>query len=120
MRLLVYGSLRKNGWLHEGWLGLDPIKTVKLVGYDLFAITNAYPAASEGKNTIICELYDIEEDQFHALKRMELNAGYYEKEVMVDNTSASIFLMKPDWLIKSALLIKDGDWIKHYIKLNNE
>jgi gamma-glutamylcyclotransferase (GGCT)/AIG2-like uncharacterized protein YtfP len=115
--LLVYGSLRKGGWLHIPWLALEPIRKLVIPNYSLFPVNNAYPTISKGKGSLVTELYEVEEEVYEKIKKMEENAGYHEEKVKIEEGTASLFAWTPEQT-KNMTIIPEGDWIKIY--KNNE
>ena len=101
--LFVYGSLQQGEWLHDHWLS-NPDEAV-LMGRDVtaepvFDIASvpggAYPyvmhEADDGWH-IGGELYDVSDDIFQSLARMEGNAGYSNEAVpLMSGIMASMFL----------------------------
>lgn len=79
MIIAVYGTLRKgkplHGYLRDSkFLGEDWIE-----GYDLYV--DVLPYAVKGKGRLKVEVYEVDEETFERINRMEVNAGYKPVEV---------------------------------------
>ena len=79
MKIAVYGTLRKGKPLHgylgdSRFLGEDWIE-----GYDLYV--DALPFTVRGEGKLKVEVYEVDDETFEAIDRMEVNAGYRPVEV---------------------------------------
>ncbi len=110
MERAVYGTLRKGKPLHgylkdSKFLGEDWIK-----GYDLYV--DVLPYAVRGNGRLKVEVYDVDEETFEEINRMEVNAGY--KPVEVDTKFSRAVLR--EWVHEpSGERVKSGDF--DYVKL---
>lgn len=112
MRLLVYGSLRKGGFLHNHYLNRESLGQIVLSGYKMFRV-GSYPAICKSDNEddkIITELYEMNDDEFEPLKRMEEAAGYQT----VDESEGKLFIQSEEDQAHRTQVM-DGDWI-NYLK----
>lgn len=120
-RCIFYGSLRKP--MHNymrflnryGIVSIFHEKTICIPGYDLYDL-GPYPAAipnSKG-SLMTVDLFSISDQVYKEICYMELDAGYYEDIINIDNKMYNIFLYKGE--IDRCKIIDSGDWISHYRK----
>ena len=122
--LLCYGSLRKKskrGYNFNRFGGQKYLRTIAVPGYEMYSLVH-YPAACEGKETIICELHEVQEPSFIEIQRMELMSGYFEKQIVLDeiprggplsgnfHTVASLFVFSNPVVLQKLPHVKNGDW----------
>lgn len=81
VRIAVYGTLRKGMPLHYviaggngKFVGFDWID-----GFEMYALR--YPWAVHGNGKILVEVYDVDEEIFDTIDRIESGAGYDLEEV---------------------------------------
>jgi len=79
-RIAVYGSL-KEGKYNNFIIGdFDKVGTIQVTG-TLYRVSS-YPALlEEGDNSYAAEVYDVDEETYERVKRMEIGAGYKETTV---------------------------------------
>jgi gamma-glutamylcyclotransferase (GGCT)/AIG2-like uncharacterized protein YtfP len=124
-KILVYGSLRAGGHLHNYWIGQNPKNpiSVNVPGYNMYFV-GSYPiivATPDITKTILCEEYEISEDQFAKLESMEMAAGYHTESLqggltnlfVVSETIANDF-----YAGHKDYPIKNGDYIEYTNNLN--
>ena len=107
--LFCYGSLRRGFWNH-GFL--DP-ENSKFVGIDeikgkLYAGVYPFPHAYEEDGKIVGEIWEVEDQTFYRIAQMEIQAGYYFKEVKTlrDDIPVTVFFHK-DKRFKQGKLYED-------------
>lgn len=83
-RLFVYGTLKKGRYNHERF-GMDHATFVRIAtinGYSMYT-NGIYPAAVKGKDSdsIVGEVYDVPDELYDRIERMETYAGYTVDEL---------------------------------------
>lgn len=74
--ILVYGSLKRGFWNHERFQLGEPTWTGPVKGFRLIDL-GAYPGAVASEDSSsICERYEVSDDLFRMMDRMERGAGY--------------------------------------------
>ncbi|RLC79891.1 MAG: hypothetical protein DRI61_06935 [Chloroflexi bacterium] len=91
--LFVYGTLKSNG-LNNSWLNSEGVFVDKgWVHGELYV--DFLPYLFEGKDKIKGEVYKVPLNVYKAIENMEVNAGYYAKNVKVHlakkNVTAKVF-----------------------------
>jgi gamma-glutamylcyclotransferase (GGCT)/AIG2-like uncharacterized protein YtfP len=100
--IAVYGSLKKG--LHNDWGTRDGkfLGTVITSG-EMYSV-GTYPVLMEnGKKQYEMELYDISEEMYKQIHRMEIGAGYIAKEIEILQTKATIFYGDPTYFTNQKL-----------------
>jgi gamma-glutamylcyclotransferase (GGCT)/AIG2-like uncharacterized protein YtfP len=99
MKLCVYGTLRRKGYLHhclddQNYLGTTTIRDYAMVSL------GTYPAAVRCPGTVIAEVYNITPKAYQAIESMERRAGYAVGEIETDYGMAKIFYYPfiTDWI----------------------
>jgi len=94
------------------------IKTIKLPGFTLYDTNLGYPTAirSFGDNIIVVDLFELDDHAFESIEYMEVNAGYEEDFVSIDDQTYSIFLFSSNQIEENFKLITSGDWIMYVNK----
>lgn len=100
MLIAVYGSLRNglhNHIILKQDINLKFIKTDTLKGFDLYSISNSYPAIiknDQSKLDIIIEIYELKDKNvFRAILNMELSSGYYLSKINISGLEIYIFIL---------------------------
>lgn len=106
---LFYGSLKKDHYNFNRFGGQTFVKEVELDGYELFNL-GSYPAILEGKGKIIAELHEVTPEAFASIRRMEIGAGYSEKQKEIDGEKASLFVFSESRIRNAFPKIEDGNW----------
>lgn len=114
MKILVYGSLRKDEFLFNS---VKPkyIETVKVSGLELFG-DRGYPFAKAGDGVVVCDIIEVTAQQFLMIYGTELGAGYQMKMKVVGEDIYPIFLFEGETPPK----IEHGDWSKHLKEATRE
>jgi gamma-glutamylcyclotransferase (GGCT)/AIG2-like uncharacterized protein YtfP len=106
IRLFVYGTLKSRGF-NNSWLGQEGefIGTAWVYG-ELYK--RGLPYLIKGKDKIKGEVYDVPNDVYMAISRMEYNAGYYEgiTDAHLDDSrveQCKVFYYDIRWMDKSKL-----------------
>jgi gamma-glutamylcyclotransferase (GGCT)/AIG2-like uncharacterized protein YtfP len=105
-RVLVYGTLRRNGRLHHFMDGAKFIKRYVVKGFDLYSYYDSFPFVVKGNGEIVAELYEVKsKEQWKEL--VDLESAYiptYLKEY-----DAFIFVWEGEIGDHKKI---EGDWIK--------
>ena len=121
MKVFVYGSLRKGGYLHREMKSAKYLGRGVLKGYRMYALTS-YPMIVRSFGKVVVEAYDLPVRKFHRLHRIERGAGYtldYVKVRVRHNSkrkvvSGFVWVWLPDMVdVKKYKYIPSGDWIKY-------
>ena len=111
MKILVYGTLRREGIYHFDYLRKYKakfIKEVKIKGYDLFNLTS-YPAIVRGEGEVLVEMFEVSDECFEKIDKMEKNVGYESEET----EGGTIWLFSEEELNRyKRKKIEHGDYIK--------
>lgn len=120
--LVVYGTLRKGGRLHELLSGQEFKYAAKLGGYDMYS-NGSYPAIREGENTIVVEVYNVSQKVKDNIDWVEVGAGYKLVEVGLENNEVGILYVgqKPMFNPKrfNWVSVDGGDYIEFIKDKNN-
>lgn len=113
-----YGTLRKGmDNYHLLGPGVNYIRTVQLPGYKLYSLVD-YPYAVKSNSpadTIIAELFYVPDlSAQEAVRSLELDAGYYYSEALVDGDKYGIYLLERAQ--KGHEQIISGDWALYIAK----
>lgn len=110
MRIIVYGSLRRNQgnshWMTEAqWLG-DHV----LDGYELYDL-GYYPAVTPGEGCVYCEVYRINSAILAELDDLKKNGVEYKRQLVQTPYGSAwmyLYLLPIDGLPR----IESGDWLR--------
>jgi len=112
--LFVYGSLKRgcynNYLLTQG--GAKFLGECKIAGYELYTTHGYFPYMVESNNSskVKGELWEVPEETYQRIRRMELGAGYVEVE-----KEGIIFYVYPrERLPANARKIKSGVWVEQF------
>jgi len=110
VKLLVYGSLRSEGYNNRSQfksLGLTKIK-----GYKLYSL-GPYPGINEGEedDELVCEILEVSPKDAQWIDRMEIGAGYRLEKKTVDGHECTLYVHNRD--LSERPHVEHGDWIKY-------
>lgn len=122
MKVLVYGSLRKDEYNYNRFLQYYPdeinyIKTLTIEGFDLYSL-GPYPAIVKGEGSLVVDLLDVSPEVKESFDGMELGAGYEIQQVEVDNELVDIYVYVNPQRLNNNRKVQSGDWSK-YLKNEN-
>lgn len=110
-----YGSLRSgmaNYAIYRS--SLQHIKTVRLPGFKLYALTH-YPYAVKSArvaDSIVAEIFRVTNKQAErSIHALELQAGYFYDEVVVDDLPVGIYLYPS---AGNHPVVEGGDWVHFF------
>lgn len=110
MRIIVYGSLRRNQgnshWMTNGqWLGDHVIS-----GFELYDLGH-YPAVIPGVGTVYCEVYRIDSSTLAELDALRTKSGEY-KRALIATPYGGAWMYVYQRPVEGLRQLKGGDWIK--------
>ena len=111
--IFVYGSLRK-GFYNYKSCGLDKAKFLGegfISGFKMFSL-GSYPCvvkSNDDNDVIFGEIYEV--DDVTKIRNMELGAGYFEEEIIINGIKAKIYVFNENKLHKK-ILVEGGIWKK--------
>ena len=112
----VYGSLRKLMGNHRLLEGQEFLGTTKITGLSMYRYCNGYPACvlDGGENTIITEVYSVDDECFARLDMLEGYPSFYNRsQVWTELGLAWVYHMSEDG-VGDAPLIPSGDWVDDF------
>ena len=118
--VFVYGSLKK-GLFNHSLISENPrnrfIRKGFVYGYSLYVL-HSYPAIKPASSTnkIYVELYNLTDEVFDFIDRMERNAGYTPVEVVDDEGKSGIIYVY-DKEVNEDKIVPFGNWGKDNEKL---
>lgn len=125
MKVFVYGSLRKGGFLNSYFTKDLFIKTIKTSpGYSLYDITNgAFPAMVESgdQSQVHGEVYEVDAILLSKLDRAEGHPDFYcrKKIALEDGEEVFAYLLPNDGVV-GCPKVEDGDWMPFIVRANEK
>ena len=120
MKILVYGTLRKNCGNDRLLLGSEFIGTVSVKGYYMFsnlafpyAIPSSWVRTREPiSDVIVGEIYDINDETLAALDKLEGVAyGHYTREAVIGMPDTQMYIpTNVRDVVTNSYLVPSGDW----------
>lgn len=110
MRIIVYGSLRKEQGNSHWMTNAQLLGECRLSGYELYDL-GYYPAVVPGTGDLYCEVYRIDAPILSELDQLKNNGRDYKRELVATPYGSAwmyLYLHPVDELKK----IVSGDWIK--------
>lgn len=93
MLIAVYGTLRKGDYNDSYLRGYKPLSTERVDGFEMYNLGGSYPYIARGADSITVEVYDVPEEVFVPIERMERGAGYDLAVAKTTSGPAKIFCM---------------------------
>lgn len=90
MIIAVYGSLKKgrhNNW----WLEDAPMLGETKVRGTMYLVHGSYPVLMDGNNEYEAEVYDVTDNVYAKILRIEQSAGYAVREIETEFGTAKVF-----------------------------
>jgi gamma-glutamylcyclotransferase (GGCT)/AIG2-like uncharacterized protein YtfP len=112
----VYGSLRQGMGNHRLLEGQDFLGKTTVSGFSMYRYCNGYPACilDGGTNTIITEVYSVDDSCFASLDMLEGYPSFYNRsQVKTELGEVWVYHMSEDG-VGDAPLIPSGDWVDDY------
>lgn len=111
-KIAVYGSLKKGFYNHNRFNMGEPIARGKIRGamFLMYSYPHLYRSGFCDKGlerSHEVEVYDVDDDTYNAIKRMEISAGYQEVPMTIDGHDCTVFYSRDDYDYKL-------NWIKEY------
>lgn len=109
MRIIVYGSLRReqgnSHWMTNAqWLG-----EYKINGYELYDLGH-YPAVIIGDGEVNCEVYRIDSSILSELDELKANTRDYRRQ-LISTPYGSAWLYLYQLPVEGLRRIHSGDWL---------
>lgn len=112
MKVFVYGTLKKGGWLHSNIVALKGIlkeENAVLNGFEMFDL-GAFPAIIKKEDSSISgEVYELDET-LDPLNRLDAVEGYprlYDRELSSEHNAWVYFMHKK---MPGSAKIESGNW----------
>ncbi len=114
IKAVFYGSLKTgfyNNPQSEGVISTG--KIVDIPGFKMFSL-GSYPyiRKTEEKSSIKGELFNISQEDFDWINRMELGAGYTKEVVDIDGSLHYIYVMSPNRCTEDRRPVESGNWVQ--------
>lgn len=111
-RYAFYGTLRQGMEYHSIYgKGLTYVKSVLLKGYRLYSLGDYPYAVPSDTGSIIADLYQVDRNIARTIHGMEIQAGYYYDEIIIDSLAFGIYLFaEPD---PGDIELESGDWVRY-------
>lgn len=115
-RYAFYGTLRPGMDLHSEFRqGMTYIGQALLKGYRLYSLGDYPYAVPSSSGHIVTDLYQVGRDCARAIHEMEMDAGYYYDEIIIDGLAFGIYLF--DQPGPSDPEIRSGDWARYVAEI---
>lgn len=108
-KVAVYGSLREGMGNHRLLIGSDLLGHFNVEGFEMYSY-GAFPFIKHGDGTIIVEVYEVDEETFKRLDRLEGYPSFYDRELIEvgGQHQAWIYFIEQD--ASDNLRVENGDW----------
>ncbi len=98
MKIAVYGSIKKGKHNHRWLEGAEMLGETTVRG-TMYLVSGSYPVLmedvsmfeDEGEHEYVAEVYDVPEDVYERIKRIEIGAGYTVRKVDTEFGEAVVF-----------------------------
>ncbi|HEY4656541.1 MAG TPA: gamma-glutamylcyclotransferase [Cyclobacteriaceae bacterium] len=112
-RYAFYGTLRHGIEYHSIYTkGMDFLQSVLLRGYRLYSLGDYPYAVRSDSGCIVADLYKVNDPEISlSIHLMELEAGYYYDEIIIDSLSFGIYLFESP--SPGDEEIRSGDWVRY-------
>lgn len=115
-RYAFYGTLRPGMELHQVYQpGMTHLEQALLEGYRLYSLGDYPYAVPSASGRIAVDLYRLEPDCAQEIHEMEIEAGYYYDEIIIDGLAFGIYLF--DRARSGDPEIRSGDWARHVAEI---
>ena len=115
-RYAFYGTLRPGMELHPVYkAGMKHLGKALLEGYRLYSLGEYPYAVPSAAGAIVVDLYQLEPDCARDIHDMEIDAGYYYDEIIIDGLAFGIYLFDRPGVEDSE--IRSGDWARHVAEI---
>lgn len=115
-RYAFYGTLRPGMELHVVYRnGMTHLGQALLKGYRLYSLGDYPYAVPSSSGSIVVDLYRLESKRACDIHEMEIEAGYYYDEIIIDGLAFGIYLF--DRAGPHDPEIRSGDWARHMAEI---
>jgi len=116
VKMLVYGTLRTGLINNDIYLkDYDRTAIYRIKGFDMYDL-GGYPMIHRNKDggTIVVEEYDVSDEVYNSIRRMECGAGYVEASMILTGEEYKIYCYS--WVPHDTTKVKDGDYVQYVVK----
>lgn len=107
-----YGTLRQGMEYYSIYRkGMSYLQSVLLKGYRLFSLGDYPYAVPSPTGSIVADLYQVDEEIATTIHSMEIEAGYYYDEIIIDSRAFGIYLF--DKVDSGDSEVQSGDWVRY-------
>lgn len=115
-RYAFYGTLRPGMELYQVYRpGMTHLGQALLKGYRLYSLGEYPYAVPSSGGSIVVDLYRLEPDCARDIHEMEIDAGYYYDEIIIDGLAFGIYLFDRPGAQDPE--IRSGDWTRHVAEI---
>ena len=112
--MITYGTLRLNqgnwAWALQG--RSDYIGTITVDGYDMFSVSDSFPACVKGHGSILVDAFKIDDEVFKEIDGLEGYPNMYTRELVTTIFGdAWIYIWNRD--LRNMNQIFSGDWVAY-------
>lgn len=112
MKIIVYGSLRRNQGNSRWLTAAQLLAECNLDGYEMYYLDHG-PAVVAGKGQVRCEIYHIHSSTLIELDEIKNRNKIYQRElIQTPYGKAWIYLYRLS--VTGLTLIDSGDWLKRH------
>lgn len=109
--VLVYGSLRNGKHNHGMLYGSKFLEEGTVDGFSMFSL-GSFPFITPSEGTIVVEAYEVDDDTFERLDRLEGYPNFYNRKDVVMSTGLRGWIYYMDSKYREgAPHVTSGDWM---------
>lgn len=113
-KIVTYGTLKRGFYNYNRFnqsFNFEFLSSEILKGFSLYDL-GYYPAAVQSNDEIVVEVFEVSDECFNLLDRMEISAGYIKKEVETSVGCAIIWVMTEQQIAKTnSSKIESGNYV---------
>lgn len=111
-RYAFYGTLRQGMEYNSLYgSGMTCLQSVSLNGYRLFSLGDYPYAVPSSAGSIVADLYEVDREIAATIHEMEIEAGYYYDEIIINSRTFGIYLFAEPG--SGDVEIRSGDWVDY-------
>ena len=110
----VYGTLRKGNGNYERLLSQYETLNTELSKpiFEMHSL-GGFPALIEGDKRVVIELYNVDDETFARLDRLEGYPNFYDRKQIITSHGDTWIYFQHELSWGSEGIIENGDWNKH-------